>query len=596
MREAAPTGPQLPAVVATDHRAKTNDVVNNNNHNHNNNNNNNNNNNIVIATNHNNNVDMKNQQQQVAAQQSAKTWKDMGLREKARFIVRNITVEPLVALYIIPSVLAALATQNLNLEKACKVNLGYSDLVCASLSARNTTGYAHEEAAVQGLVASMQTWKTALQSFFPSILIVFMGAWSDRTGLRKPCMMLPIVGEFLTSVSLIACTYWFYELPMEAAGVFEALWPALTGGWFTMIMGTFSYIGDVTSVESRTVRVGAVNAFLSLGVPIGMALSGVLYIELGFYGVFGIATVCYVLSFLYGLLVIKEAPRSRELRKSLKAAKLASSADDLEAGVASKRGWWAEVRDFFALRHVKETFRVVFKEGPRNRRKRVMVLMIIVMVLIGPMYGEMSVMYLFTRYRFNWNEVQFSFFSTYSMVTSLIGTLFMVGFFSHVLKMDDAMIGVLSCISKILAGFVYAFATTDMMIYIGKVNSLFGVCEAIVPLVYGPMYSSIYAATFDNFPGTFFLVGGGLTIPGVMAFLWLYIESKKDETLDRELQQRSEKQQQLVKVMPENRLENGLTAPPATTTMTTTAVSMILPELKSEFTGIDNAAFESEKL
>ncbi|XP_014223806.1 solute carrier family 46 member 3-like [Trichogramma pretiosum] len=622
MREAAPTGPQLPAVVATDHRAKTNDVVNNNN-NHNNNNNNNNN-NSVIATNHNNNVDAKNQQQQVSAQQSAKTWKDMGLREKARFIARNITVEPLVALYIIPSVLAALATQNLNLEKACKVNLGYSDLVCASLSARNTSGYAHEEAAVQGLVASMQTWKTALQSFFPSILIVFMGAWSDRTGLRKPCMMLPIVGEFLTSVSLLACTYWFYELPMEAAGVFEALWPALTGGWFTMIMGTFSYIGDITSVESRTVRVGAVNAFLSLGVPIGMALSGVLYIELGFYGVFGIATVCYVLSFLYGLLVIKEAPRSRELRKSLKAAKLASNAQDLEAGVNSTRSWWAEVRDFFALRHVKETFRVVFKEGPRNRRKRVMVLMIIVMVLIGPMYGEMSVMYLFTRYRFNWNEVQFSFFSTYSMVTSLIGTLFMVGFFSHVLKMDDAMIGVLSCISKILAGFVYAFATTDMLIYIaplveiisgtsfivmrsitsklvppeelGKVNSLFGVCEAIVPLVYGPMYSSIYAATFDNFPGTFFLVGGGLTIPGVMAFLWLYIESKKDEALDRELQQKSEKQQQLVKVMPENRLENGLTAPPATTTMTTTAVPMILPELKSEFTGIDNAAFESEKL
>ena len=53
----------------------------------------------------------------------------------------------------------------------------------------------------------------------------------------------------------------------------------------------------------------------------------------------------------------------------------------------------------------------------------------------------------------------------------------------------------------------------------GKVNSLFGVCEAIVPLVYGPMYSSIYGATVNNFPGTFFLVGGGLMIPGVIAFL-----------------------------------------------------------------------------
>lgn len=284
----------------------------------------------------------------------------------------------MVAFYIMPSVLASLATQNLNLEKACRVNLAYGDSICSALAARNTSALTAEETAVQQLVASMQTWKTALQSFFPSVLIIFMGAWSDRTGLRKPCMMLPIVGEFLTSLSLIACTYWFYELPMEAAGVLEALWPALTGGWFTMIMGTFSYMGDITSVESRTVRVGVVNSFLSLGVPVGMALSGVLYVKIGFYGVFGIAAVCYFFSFMYGLLVVKEAPRAVELRKNNK----------LAAELKGATSWWAQLTDFFALRHVKETFRVAFKQGQSNRRQRVMVLMLIVMVLIGPMYGE----------------------------------------------------------------------------------------------------------------------------------------------------------------------------------------------------------------
>lgn len=33
----------------------------------------------------------------------------------------------------------------------------------------------------------------------------------------------------------------------------------------------------------------------------------------------------------------------------------------------------------------------------------------------------MSVFYLFTRFQFNWNEVQFSIFSTYNMLTGLIG-------------------------------------------------------------------------------------------------------------------------------------------------------------------------------
>lgn len=75
----------------------------------------------------------------------------------------------------------------------------------------------------------MAGWKTVLQSALPCLLILFLGAWSDRVGRRKPCMLLPIVGELLTSISLIICTYFFDELPMEVAGVAEALFPGLTG-------------------------------------------------------------------------------------------------------------------------------------------------------------------------------------------------------------------------------------------------------------------------------------------------------------------------------------------------------------------------------
>ncbi|KAK2582171.1 hypothetical protein KPH14_004528 [Odynerus spinipes] len=478
--------------------------------------------------------------------EEAVPWKSMTVREKLSFLASNITVEPMIACYVIPSMLASLATQNLNLEKACRVNLGYSDDVCTNLAARNTSGLEREETAVQQLVAGMQTWKTALQSGLPILLILFMGAWSDKTGLRKPCMLLPIVGEFLSSVSMIACTYWFYELPMEATGVLEALWPSMAGGWFTMFMGVFSYIADITSVESRTLRIGAANVFFSLGVPIGMALSGVLYMKLGFYGVFTISMVCYILSFVYGLVVIKEPPRPPPTRTKEKLPE-------------KKMSLLASAMDFFSLKHIEETFGVAFKKGSNNRQKRVIILMIIVMVVIGPLYGEMAVLYLYMRYRYNWNEVKFSMWSTYGMVTNLIGTVVSVGVFSHILKIDDALVGIMSCMSKILASFVYAFATTDWMIYLGalveivngtsfiamrsiasklvpsdelgKVNSLFGVCESLMPLFYGPMYSSIYAATMNTFPGAFFIAGGCMTIPAVFGFFWLYTEHRKDRAL-----------------------------------------------------------------
>lgn len=43
-----------------------------------------------------------------------------------------------------------------------------------------------------------------------------------------------------------------------------------------MLMGVFSYISDVTTEEERTARIGIANLCFTLGIPIGMACSGVL--------------------------------------------------------------------------------------------------------------------------------------------------------------------------------------------------------------------------------------------------------------------------------------------------------------------------------
>lgn len=44
--------------------------------------------------------------------------------------------------------------------------------------------------------------------------------------------------------------------------------------------------------------------------------------------------------------------------------------------------------DFFDKSHVVETFRVAFKKGARQRRLRVIMLIIVVMVVDGPLHGN----------------------------------------------------------------------------------------------------------------------------------------------------------------------------------------------------------------
>uniref|UniRef100_A0A1A9VRP7 Major facilitator superfamily (MFS) profile domain-containing protein n=1 Tax=Glossina austeni TaxID=7395 RepID=A0A1A9VRP7_GLOAU len=458
----------------------------------------------------------------------------MTWRKKLFRIIENITVEPIVGAYIMPSVLSNLATQNLNLEKACRVNMNYDQEICDALTRRETANYTLEEETIQKMVAHMVAWKTVIQSVFPCLLILFWGSWSDRHHRRKPCILIPIVGEFLATVGLMLCVF-FENTPMEAAGLSEAIFPALTGGWFVMLMGVFSYIADITTEEERTLRIGILNVCFSVGVPIGTALSGVLLKKIGFYGVFSISATLYMISLVYGFLILPE-PRAK-----------CKPSDEKEKEKEKKKSLLA---DFFDKNHVLETFQVAFKKGANKRRKRVILLMVVVMVVIGPIYGEMNVMYLFTRYRFNWSEVEYSIFNTFAVVTSLIGVLFCVGILSHKLKLDDALVGVISSTSKILSGFVYAFATVSWHMYVGavveifngtsfiamrsmatklvskdelgKVNSLFGVAEALMPVVYAPMYSTLYALTLKVFPGAFFVLGGAITILAVIIFLWMY--------------------------------------------------------------------------
>ncbi|KAI8035589.1 hypothetical protein M5D96_011638 [Drosophila gunungcola] len=439
-------------------------------------------------------------------------------REKIRLVANNVTVEPILAAYIMPSVLSNLATQNLNLEKACRVNMAYGDEVCDALTRRQTANYTLEEETVQQMVARMAAWKTVIQSLFPCLLILFWGSWSDRHRRRKPCILIPVVGEFLGVVGLMLCVY-FEQAPMEAAALTEAIFPSLSGGWFTMLMGVFSYIADITTEEDRTLRIGILNVCFSMQA---------IRVQIGFYGVFSISAAFYVLAFVYGFFFLEE-PVARPEKSGEQKSLLA---------------------DFFDKEHVVQTFRVAFKKGENQRRKRVILLMIVVMVIIGPLHGEMAVTYLFTRFRFNWSEVEFSFFSTYAMFTGLIGVIFCVGVLSHKLNIDDALVGVLSSTSKILSSFVYAFATLPWHMYLGglveifngtafiamrsiatklvskdelgKVNSLFGVAEALMPMVFAPMYTTLYASSLRVLPGAFFLLGGGLTLFSVFIFLWMY--------------------------------------------------------------------------
>lgn len=105
--------------------------------------------------------------------------------------------------------------------------------------------------------------------------IVLWGAWSDRHRLRKPLILLPMVGELVKTLALLLCVY-FKDTNAEIVFAVENFLPLIFGHWTVVSMGLFSHIMDTTKPEDRTTKIAFCNVFVTLGDPIGTALSGIL--------------------------------------------------------------------------------------------------------------------------------------------------------------------------------------------------------------------------------------------------------------------------------------------------------------------------------
>lgn len=126
----------------------------------------------------------------------------------------------------------------------------------------------------------------------------------------------------------------------------------------------------------RTFRIGVLNLSLTIGISFGVALSGILFQKLGFYGIYSICSTLYIMGILYGFFCLKKDSNSTQ----------AVCQDDKPS--TEKRSWFSEVQDFFDIKHITNAFEVTFKKDNENRRIQIIMMMIVLMLIMGPMAGK----------------------------------------------------------------------------------------------------------------------------------------------------------------------------------------------------------------
>ncbi|CAH2042401.1 unnamed protein product, partial [Iphiclides podalirius] len=471
-----------------------------------------------------------------------RTWREKSKRalKGIKCCVRETTVEPCLFTFMLCTALSSLAVQNMHLEKSCRVNFQYSDDICDRIRDRNTTGLEKEVNDVQSLVANVVAWKFPLQTAIPALMVLFIGAWSDKTKKRKIFILFPFTGEIVANIGLLFATYYFKELSLTATALIEALPAAFTGSYIIIFMGMYSFMSDRTTVENRTFRLGMVTICVSLGTPTGTALSGILLRMLGYYGMFSLLLLLHTFSFVYGLFRLEDVLPPEE------------KCEAIGESIGSNR-FNRKIKEVFKL--VAETVMVALRPRAFGLRMQIISVILLYILMVGPLYGDSQVSYLYAIRKFNLNEVEFSIYGAINTILGLIGTFFCVTFLSKKLDVQDSVIGVLAGISRIASCFVFAFAPNREWYYsaplfnifshtgltavraiatklvpteeVAKLSSLMGVTEAIAPSIYMPTSSFIYISTIETFPGAFYLFDAALTVFALGLFIFIYVLTRR---------------------------------------------------------------------
>ncbi|XP_055321169.1 uncharacterized protein LOC129577699 isoform X2 [Sitodiplosis mosellana] len=559
-------------------------------------------------------------------------------------ILSYITVEPLMLCWLLPSCFLFIAVENLALEKSCRVNFNYSDVVCDNMIDKTinnincvTVREKLKESSHQAIhlysdrsqVLDDYTWKNGtpilppnsnatikfditeleqlvcqaevdsqkldtklnlitapFDSVFGIIMILFAGGWSDKRGKRKPCMLIPLLGELAALIVYLIAAVFFKQLPLEFSAILGKLLPAITGGANLMLMGVYSYLSETTAEEDRTLRFGIFAQVVPL-IPIAsIPWSGILFQKLGYILLLLICIPINLLGVFYILFVMKEVKREKkeeieltpgvdnlafdnaERNIHVRETQNANGHREITLSVSEPKKKTNCLLDFFNPVVAVECIKVLMRKRVNRGRATVILLFVMYFIAIGPAFGEEPNEYNFTRIALNWDGITYSTYATYGNATSLVGTIIMVVLLSKLLKFSDPLLGVigtsLSCVSRIC----YTFAETLVMMYfartldafisiralviksilskfvdadeLGRSFSIIAIIEAIGKFVFVSLYSVVYESTLENWPAAFYFVSFIFLVITAILFAVLYFIMKRKDKFDNAQKARTE--------------------------------------------------------
>ncbi|KAB0804816.1 hypothetical protein PPYR_01786 [Photinus pyralis] len=451
------------------------------------------------------------------------------VKEKLLHLKKIVTIEPLVCLLVLARIMSGPALTNLHFEKACKVNAKYNDTICEAIlsGTYREQNFTEENNVVQSYITQVRSWDVPVSSVLPVIIIMFVGAYSDRHKIRKPFILMPLIGDAVGFIGSAINVWYMYEWPLEIQVISDKVIPSMFGSErMTSTIG-YAYIADISTPKMRLIRLTTIPIALTILTPIFQAVSGLLFRKVGYFTIFGISLCMSVTAFVYGVCVVKESVTTQQSKKKL-------------------------IQDVCNLEHVTDTFKLLVRKKNNVDHANFIMLLLICFLHAMIYSGEQSAFFLFVQQAYQWTVVEYSYFTTGNTVLKFIALSVAVPLFVKVFKLHDIAIIIIAYVDSILSSAIFVIVQSPVGIYIGqacsilkptgypatrslltkvvsandvaKAVSLSTIVQAIAAAVAAQVYhQGIYEHTRTTFPQAFLLFGIGvhlLEIPILLFMLW----------------------------------------------------------------------------
>ena len=367
------------------------------------------------------------------------------------------------------------------------------------------------------------------------------GALSDVFG-RKPLMLFPLIGYFLSSTVNIICYAFIESIPVNFFYLNRI--SSFFGGYSVLWLGVYGYGASVTKNDDRTFRLTRLDGVETISKVVGTLLSPYVFEYMGYYGNFCLCTLMIGIAILYLVFFVTEATIIQK-QKEVITEKMDDATDmSICLRLAARAKSMMRISVMVPLQGIRN---VICKD-----RKTILKFLITLQVLCYLIYTSL---WQVSRLTYLYMMLVFDSFTPKDYAHLKVGVallqssflLFVMPVVSGKLKIHDALLlGIIVCF-EVLSGSLKPFATSPWifsLIYmlgsagmckygilrsllsksigsdeVGKFFSLLAICASVGPIIAGPALRQLYNYTMNTCPGAiFFVFAGIMTLAAIFNF------------------------------------------------------------------------------